>query len=240
MKKQTQIKLIRKSKYYLFKYGIHRILPARGLQFLGYVAALSRWIENHRNLPYTQFSQRRFTYNDRFKLYRFIVDNEIANEPIDYLEFGVAQGHSFRWWVKNIPHKAASFSGFDTFTGLPEDWGPFKKGDMATGNTPPAIDDARCRFYQGLFQETLYEFLKSYRPGKKKIVHLDADLYSATLFVLTTLSPYLTKGDILIFDEFNVPLHEFKAFTDWVAAFYINYTVLGEVNNYFQVAIRIE
>ena len=71
------------------------------------------------------------------------------------------------------------------------------------------------------------------------VIHIDADLFSSTLFVLNTLNPYLKKGDILFFDEFNVPVHEFKAFKLWVESYYINYTVLGEVNNYYQTAIRI-
>jgi hypothetical protein len=69
---------------------------------------------------------------------------------------------------------------------------------------------------------------------------MDADLYSSTLFVLTTLSPYLKKGDIILFDEFNVPLHEYKALKDWSESFYINYSVLGEVNNFYQIAIKLE
>ena len=54
------------------------------------------------------------------------------------------------------------------------------------------------------------------------------------------MSPYFKKGDILLFDEFNVPLHEFKAFSEWVNSFYINYFVIGEVDNYYQIAIKIE
>ena len=111
---------------------------------------------------------------------------------------------------------------------------------MSNGNKPPEIAGDRHQFYQGIFQDTLFNFLKTYQSDKRKVIHLDADLYSATLFVLTTLSPILKKGDILIFDEFNVPLHEYKAFQEWVDAFYINYTVLGQVNNYYQVALKLD
>jgi len=236
----NKVKLIRRAKYRLFKYGIHRILPANKLNFLGHLGAVSKWISTHRDLEFSTFPSKRFDYNNRYNLYQFIVENEILHNEIDYLEFGVFKGLSFRWWVENVKNKNSLFFGFDTFTGLPENWGPFKKGDMSSGNKPPEINDSRHKFYQGIFQNTLYEFLKSYQPIKKKIIHLDADLYSATLFVLTTLSPYMNKGDILLFDEFNVPLHEFKAFTEWVDSFYIKYSVIGEVNNYFQVAIRLD
>jgi hypothetical protein len=237
---KSNFKLLRKIKYILLKNRIHRILPSSGLNFLWHLSGLSKWISEHRDLPYTSFPVKNFDYNQRYGLYKHVVDTEVKDEAIDYLEFGVAKGHSFKWWIENIKHKEASFYGFDTFTGLPEDWGAFKKGDMSNGNHPPEIDDSRHSFYQGIFQKTLNDFLKTYSSNKKKIIHLDADLYSSTLFVLTTISPYLRKGDILLFDEFNVPLHEYKAFTEWAASFYIEYTVIGEVNNYFQVAMKLD
>ena len=236
---KNKIKLIRKTKYYFFKYGLHRLFPADKLSFIGQLSSLSKWISDNRNLKFTSFPSKTFNYQNRFNLYKYVIDNEISNEAIDYFEFGVSKGVSFKWWMEQIKDKNASFYGFDTFDGLPEDWGSFKKGDMSNGNKPPEIDDNRHSFYQGIFQATLYNFLKTYNSDKQKVILLDADLYSSTLFVLTTLSPYLKKGDILIFDEFNVPLHEYKAFSEWVSSFYIDYTVLGEINNYYQVAIKL-
>ena len=236
---KRKIQGIRKAKYFLFKNQIHRFFPVSKINFMSYTGQLSKWIAAHRDLKFTTFPVKTFDYNQRYELHKFVIENELLTEEIYYLEFGVSTGNSFRWWIENIKHENASFFGFDTFTGLPEDWGPFKKGDMSNGNECPKIDDSRHQFYQGIFQHTLYEFLASYESKKQKVIHLDADLYSATLFVLTTLSPYLKKGDILLFDEFNVPLHEFKAFMEWTEAFYINYSVIGEVNNYYQVAMKI-
>ena len=68
---------------------------------------------------------------------------------------------------------------------------------------------------------------------------MDADIYTATLYVLTLITPFLKSGDIIFFDEFNVPLHEFKAFKEWSNSFYIKYKVLGGVNNFYQTAIMI-
>lgn len=235
----NKIRRIRKIKYYLYKYGIHRFLPIDKLNLSAHLGSASKWISEHRDLAFTTFPQSRFDYGRRAELFEYIIEHEIKGVPIDYLEFGVSKGASFRWWIEHVKHKDSSFYGFDTFTGLPEDWGPFKKGAMSNGNEPPKIDDTRHSFYQGIFQDTLYDFLHTFKNDKKKIIHLDADLYSATLFVLTTMSPYLRKGDILLFDEFNVPMHEYKAFKEWSESFYINYTVIGEVNNYYQVAMRI-
>ena len=73
-----------------------------------------------------------------------------------------------------------------------------------------------------------------------KIIHLDADLFSSTLFVLSSLAPFLNRGDILIFDEFNVPDHEFFAFRIFCDSWYIKARLLGAVNNFLQTAFIIE
>lgn len=235
----SKLSLIRRLKFLLYGFGIHKVLPTKKLEFLGQMSSLSRWISKHKELPFSEFPINEFNHNKRYGLYEFLIEREQLNSAIDYLEFGVSKGKSFRWWVKKITNPEAKFYGFDTFTGLPEDWGHFKKGAMSNGNEPPNIEGNRHQFYQGIFQDTLFKFLKNYQSGKRMVIHMDADLYSSTLFVLTSLSPYLKKGDIILFDEFNVPLHEYKAFNNWVSSFYINYEVLGEVNNFYQMAIKI-
>ena len=238
---KQRISLIRKLKYYFYRFGIHRLVPGDSFMFLGHMSSLSKWIAEHKkNLAFSTFPQAQFNYNNRYQLFSYLIENEIKGQPIDYLEFGVSTGNSFRWWVDQIKNPDSRFYGFDTFTGLPEDWGGFKKGAMSNGNKPPEIDDNRHEFFQGIFQQTLHDFLKNYNSQKRKVIHLDADLYTATLFVLTTIRPYLQKGDLILFDEFNVPMHEYKAFKEWVESFYIQYTVIGEVNNFYQVAMRME
>ncbi len=54
---------------------------------------------------------------------------------------------------------------------------------------------------------------------------MDADLYSSTLFALTSMAPFLREGDIIPFDEFNIPNHEFAAWSDFVRSYYIQYEV---------------
>ena len=235
------VKLLRYIKRNILRLGIHRILPNKLLKKAGYTADLSAWITQRKEeIKFTSFPYSGFNSDLRTNLYEHIIEAEGLNSNIDYLEFGVAAGKSFLWWESKIDHPAARFNGFDTFTGLPEDWGHFKKGDMTSNNKKPEIDGDRHQFHQGLFQVTLPAFLKSFSSNRRKVIHLDADLFSSTLFVLTSLSPFIKKGDILIFDEFNVPNHEFQAFILWVESYYIEYTVLGEVNNFYQTAIRID
>ncbi|MEZ4923256.1 MAG: hypothetical protein R2780_08815 [Crocinitomicaceae bacterium] len=229
-----------KFKGFFFVLRLDRFYPKYALSFFANVSHLSKWIAKHKKSGYSDFYSFKFDYKKREGLFEYVIESENLDSNIDYLEFGVSRGHSFEWWMNRIKNEDARFYGFDTFSGLPEDWGPFKAGDMDNGNEPPKYDDTRYKFYQGLFQQTLIPFLNDYQPEKRKVIHMDADLYTATLYVLTLITPYLKSGDIIFFDEFNVPMHEFKAFREWTTSFYLEYEVLGGVNNYYQTAIKIK
>ncbi|MFO7790795.1 MAG: class I SAM-dependent methyltransferase [Bacteroidales bacterium] len=217
----------------------HFVTPQHLLNFLAHLSGLSKFIHKHKKgLKFNDFYSPKFNYRKRLWLFEKIIESENLKD-INYLEFGVENAGSFKWWLDHVQHKEARFYGFDTFSGLPEDWGPFRKGDMSAGSIPE-IDDDRHEFIQGLFQQTLPEFLKNFDNTKRKVIHLDADLYTSTYFVLTRMAPLLRPGDILFFDEFNVPLHEYKAFTEFVNSYYIDYEVLGAVNNFYQIAVKIK
>ena len=68
---------------------------------------------------------------------------------------------------------------------------------------------------------------------------LDADLYSATLYALASLAPFLKEGDLVFFDEFAVPTHEFKALYEFVQAYYLNFEFVAASNNYYFTAFRV-
>lgn len=227
-----------KLKGLFFLLRLHYLVPSKIAVFLGHLAQLSRFVHKHKKIAFTDFYTSKFEYAKREKLYRHVIEKEKI-DVIDYLEFGVSRGYSFRWWATEIKSADSRFHGFDTFTGLPESWGKFKAGAFSNGNEPPVMNDDRCKFYQGLFQQTLLPFLAGYNADRRKVIHMDADLYSATLYVLTLITPYLKKGDIIFFDEFNVPMHEYKAFMEWTNAFYIEYEVLGSVNNFYHTAVKI-
>ena len=202
----------RKIKGLLYKYKIHKFIPYKKLDLLAHFGFASKWIHDNREIGLTDFHTKDINHSYRKKLHDYIIEKENLLEAIDYLEFGVSTGTSFRTWSSLNKNPNSTFHGFDTFTGLPEAWGHFKVGDMSNGNEPPEIDDERVSFYQGLFQQTLIPFLKKYKSTQRKVIHMDADLYTATLYVLTLLTPFLNKGDIIMFDEFNVPVDECKAF----------------------------
>ncbi|MES1223071.1 MAG: TylF/MycF/NovP-related O-methyltransferase, partial [Bacteroidota bacterium] len=144
------------------------------------------------------------------------------------------------WWLENNKNADSRFYGFDTFEGLPESFGSFEKGSMAVSLESLNINDPRATFYKGLFQDTLIPFLNNYKSARKKLIHLDADLFSSTIFSLSQLYRFLNEGDILLFDEFAVPKHEFMAFKIFTESFYVNYEVIGAANNYLFLAVKIK
>ncbi len=205
-----------------------------------YLSRLSSWAEKNGKIGYNDFPSK-WSYEKRYAMYSHVLAKEcIAEKPVDYLEFGVAGGHSFRWFVSQNTDTESRFYGFDTFTGLPENYGVYKKGMFNTNTKPPVIDDKRVKFYQGLFQQTVPGFLETFKNEKRKVILLDADLYSATLYVLTALAPFLKKGDIIFFDEFAVPVHEFKAYHEFVQSWYMDLELIAAASNYYFTAFKIK
>ncbi|MGH7496510.1 MAG: class I SAM-dependent methyltransferase [bacterium] len=241
MKLDSKVRFRRHLKYWFVRLKLHRVTsPFLGLlENFVYLSKYSKWCHSHFVLKFGDFRVPHPNPSKRYELFQFLLIQEQLQGEIDYLEFGVASGHSLSWWVENNKHPSSKFVGFDSFRGLPEDFGLLRKGAFSTASRPPQINDQRCRLVAGLFQDTLYDFLKVFSLDRRAVIHLDADLYSSTLFVLAALATKLKKDDILIFDEFGVPLHEFRAFLDFSTSFPVRYEVLGETNNYFQVAMKI-
>ena len=238
----NKLSAIRKAKSLFMKWNLHQVVQPFGGSLLNgaYMSELSKWRKKHPVKGYNDFFQHTWDYQRRFNLYEAIAKQEnLYTQPIDYFEFGVAGGNSFKWWLQHNTNPASRFFGFDTFEGLPEKWGPFEKGAMSHTLESLQITDVRAGFYKGLFQQTLIPFLEQYDGANKRLIHLDADLFSSTIFALSQLYRFFKPGDILLFDEFAVPQHEFLAFKIFTESFYVNYEVIGAANNYLFVAIKI-
>lgn len=233
--------LIRRIKAIFLKLNLHVIFyPFNGfLLKLAYLSQLSKWRKEIPKLPYDDFFNSKIIYENRFKLHKYIFDSEKLDNEINYLEFGVAEGTSIKWWSTENRNQNSKFIGFDTFTGPPENFGVLKIKDFDREGVVPILNDQRVNFESGLFQKTLPKFVENFDFSKRTVLHLDADLYTSTLFVLTTLAFKLKKDDIIIFDEFGVPTHEFKAFKEFFSSYSINYEILGAINNYLQLGIKI-
>ena len=204
-----------------------------------WMARLSKWVSENKKVFFNDFPSE-WDYKKRFGLYDYLIEKEALDSAINYLEFGVASGASFYWWMTKNTNAESRFYGFDTFTGLPEDFGPYKKGTFSSGNELPKVKDERGQFFQGLFQQTLPGFLKTFDNQKKTVLMLDADLYTATLFTLASFAPHLKEGDIILFDEFVVPTHEFKAYKDFIDSYYFDLELIGAANNYYFTAFKVK
>jgi hypothetical protein len=174
----------------------------------------------------------------RGNLYKYLDNNILKNCAICYLEFGVYKGDSLKKWALLNKNKASRFFGFDCFYGLPEEWdSPFNKctskGAFSTDGKLPDINDERVKLVQGLFQHTLPSFLEHFKTDNKLVIHLDADLYSSTLYVLTKMDDLLVKDTILIFDEFASVGNEFRAFMDYCSAYKREYSPIAACLPYY-------
>jgi len=182
-------------------------------------------------------------FENRTQMYDYINDQILKNSSIQYLEFGVFQGESIKYFSSINSATASRFIGFDTFEGLPEDWTEFsrtvKSKTFSTDGKAPEIADTRVSFVKGLFQDTLPKFLKDIGAPLQVVIHNDSDLYSATMYVLTCGNEIIVPGTIIIFDEFYSPMHEFRALDDYCSSYMRRYEVIAATIGHGKVAIRL-
>ncbi|GGG29513.1 hypothetical protein GCM10007304_49190 [Rhodococcoides trifolii] len=158
------------------------------------------------------------------------------------LEFGVATGTTLTIIAEKWKEESnvGVVVGFDTFDGLPEPWRTgYPVGEFAVAEKP---DVPGAFLVEGLFQQTLATFLSKNR-GPVAFLHLDADLYSSTDFVLRRLESRLKPGTIIVFDEFfNFPgweQHEYRAWVEFVKRAGVKFDYLAYTSNSEQVVVRI-
>jgi hypothetical protein len=195
-----------------------------------YSATLDRINRNALNKEFAMKNQTVLSFPNRSEQWRYLYQEILEKAPIDYLEFGVFRGDSIREWINLSISPHSRFYGFDTFTGLPEHW--FKNFSKSTFNVDgkiPDITDSRVTFVKGTFQDTVGNFLNGFSRKNRIVVHIDADLYSSTLFVLLSMHYYLKEGDIILFDDFLDPLGEFMAFNNYCQAFRISPKLISGV-----------
>ncbi len=163
-------------------------------------------------------------YHDRNSLFEDALKRVTGRAPL-YLEFGVWEGESLRWWSQHLTNPVARFHGFDSFEGLPERWNKFVgEGDFAL-DAIPQFDDPRVSLEVGWFSDTLPEF--KIPDHDQLIVNIDSDLYSSAVDVLGNLEPYLRPGTIIYFDEFADRDHELRAFKEFLTRTGLRVEVIG-------------
>tara|TARA_B100000674_G_C37880984_1_gene934309 strand:+ start:103 stop:1317 length:1215 start_codon:yes stop_codon:yes gene_type:complete len=188
------------------------------------------WVFNLPQLPEIHFNIWYF--------FDSIIKKSINKRP--FYEFGVWRGSSFKYLIKTFKKGY----GFDTFTGLPEDWSVGnnleKAGTYSSDGNIPKIDGGI--FIQGNFENTLPVFFSEKRP-KASIINFDADLYSSTICALNYSKQVMDKDTILVFDEFLMndswEQDEFKALNEFCSHNSYSYEVLAVSFFTKQVAVKL-
>jgi len=146
-----------------------------------------------------------------------------------WLEFGVASGRTINYISSFTTDKVY---GFDSFEGLPEKWRDgFEKGAFNMDGNMPQVN-ANVELIKGWFDATLPAFIKS-QNKKVSFLHLDADLYSSTKFILNLLKDYIDEECIVVFDElvnypgFDLETGELKAFYEFITENKVDYEWIG-------------
>jgi len=178
------------------------------------------------------------TFGHPKELYRYLHTEILKQSPIDYLEFGVAKGTTMGVWSGMNQNPRSRFFGFDAFLGLPEDWSKdAPKGTYTCNGVPPEITDPRINFQIGWFQDSLPGFMASYQPANRIVIHNDSDLYSSTLYTLTTLDRIISPETIVILDEFYDVLHEYRALIDYSTAYRKTFKIIAATSGFIVAAI---
>eukprot|EP00581_Thalassiosira_minuscula_P032948 CAMPEP_0183775336 /NCGR_PEP_ID=MMETSP0739-20130205/44330_1 /TAXON_ID=385413 /ORGANISM="Thalassiosira miniscula, Strain CCMP1093" /LENGTH=167 /DNA_ID=CAMNT_0026016911 /DNA_START=6 /DNA_END=509 /DNA_ORIENTATION=- len=133
------------------------------------------------------------------------------------LEFGVYHGKTIRMIASHFTQEA--IHGFDTFTGIPEDWHSTPSGSYSTHGTVPSAPN-NVEYHVGLFSDTLSGFLDQHEGAPVQFMNIDYDLYSSTKDVLDVIHDRIVEGTVIVFDEYvmnpNWEKDEYKAFQEAV------------------------
>lgn len=107
------------------------------------------------------------------------------------------------------------FFAFDSFEGLPVVNDPHvpvhwagdnamtcDRGTFTNNLLNGKVDLADVVMVEGYYDKSLTADLKDrHRMGKAAIVHVDCDLYESTVTVLDYVTPFLSDGTVLVFDD---------------------------------------
>jgi O-methyltransferase len=161
------------------------------------------------------------------------------NRPIEgcYFEFGCHEANTMRLAWDCFHHLFDwDYIAFDSFEGLPEVEDDdrstiFYGGNLSTSEnrfveilTQHGMPHDKLRTVKGFYEHSLNAELRDrLLPTKVAVAYIDCDLYRSTVPVLQFIVPFLQKGTIIVFDDWNCyhasPDHgERRAWTEFTAA----------------------
>jgi hypothetical protein len=174
-------------------------------------------------------------------LYLAEIYDLILSTPGSILEFGVHHGASSSILTNlraikepyNYNRKLFIFDTFNGFLGSSNKDG--KGGGDGKFNLPntyketlhelltihqmlnPLPDIVKHQIYEGDASQTVHDFLDENSHAVVALAIFDMDIYQPTIDALTAIAPRMTKGSIIVFDQFNYDQYpgETKAVMDY-------------------------
>lgn len=132
-----------------------------------------------------------------------------------YVEFGVFDGHSIILAFHALQNVCDTFYAFDSFRGiggtLESETTHFKDGQyyanpetLAYNLRFTGVDASRVKPVPGFFSETIHgKHPSEFGITTASIVHIDTDVFEPALMALEFISPALTQGALLLFDDYD-------------------------------------
>ncbi len=156
-------------------------------------------------------------------LSRYELFKKTLNIPGDIVECGVFKGVSFMFWLKCLkiysPNSQKKVIGFDMFSGFPKNLKKIEKisakkyvkSSEFKGLDPMELSkkarriakDKKFEFVKGDVSKTSKNYIKKNYGFKISLLHLDLDTYNGTKSALVNFFPKLSKGGIVILDEYG-------------------------------------
>lgn len=181
----------------------------------------------------------------------------IKDIPGVIMEFGVWYGNNQILFenlraIHEPFNKLRKVIGFDTFDGYPEEEkdendlkaitkGYLDKDLYDIGNYTDYLkklievhednnilpNKKKNEIVIGKVEDTLLNYLNEHKSTVIALIYLDLALYKSTCYVLENILPYLVKGSVIIFDEFNHPeiIGDTIAFREILVKNNINYEI---------------
>ncbi len=188
-------------------------------------------------------SYRNYTFSDESAKFTYILEainylrvaGDVGNVlPQTYYEFGCHSGRTFSAAINALKFlKMKNFKpfAFDSFQGLPETYDMdsyFKKGTFHTseGKCKNIIKQSTGQVLgpeqviRGFYEKSLTPELCQRLP-KIGVLHVDVDLYSSTVEVLSFTRELLVSGSVILFDDYycynpDKPAGEMRALNEFL------------------------
>jgi hypothetical protein len=156
-------------------------------------------------------------------LVRYRLFEQALNAPGDIVECGVFKGAGLTYWAKLVeifcPNSTKRVIGFDAFRPFSEldlreeehavadrhdQLVPGIRKDELALTIEAAQLSHRIQLIEGHIEKTAPEYARTHVGSRIALLHLDLDTYSGTKAALTALYPLVSRGGIVILDEYGL------------------------------------